>query len=157
MATGSIDGEVCVWDFEMSKLEGICIGHTGDITGIEFLTPHPLMITSSMDGSLCIWGLRTLSIHHKYVCLYRFSNYSWNFQKEILCPITQIKIKSKSMQGIKRHKRIKEGLFTASKYGSFNVNFLFSQIENKVKREMTLNTDKKSKEKDSFLLNLLRN
>lgn len=63
VATGSVDGEVCVWDFEMSKLEGICIGHTGDITGIEFLTPYPLMATSSMDGTLCLWGLRPLSIH----------------------------------------------------------------------------------------------
>ena len=69
VATGSVDGEVCVWDFEMSKLEGICIGHTGDITGIEFVVPYPLMLTSSMDGTLCIWGLRPLSMHHKYVCL----------------------------------------------------------------------------------------
>jgi hypothetical protein len=34
IATGSVDGEVALWDFEMSKLDGICIGHTGDITGI---------------------------------------------------------------------------------------------------------------------------
>ena len=24
IATGSIDGEVCVWDFELSKFEAIC-------------------------------------------------------------------------------------------------------------------------------------
>jgi Prp8 binding protein len=83
VATGSVDGEVTVWDFEMSKFEGFCIGHTGDITGIEFLSPNPLMVTSSMDCTICIWGVRPVSIHYKYICLYRFTNFSWNYNKDI--------------------------------------------------------------------------
>jgi WD40 repeat protein len=28
LATGSVDGDICIWDFEMSKVDGICLGHT---------------------------------------------------------------------------------------------------------------------------------
>ena len=90
IAAGSIDGEVSVFDFEMSKLEGICPGHTGDITGIEFLAPYPLMITSSMDCTLCLWGVRPAPIAYKYICLYRFTNISWNFSKDSEYPISRI-------------------------------------------------------------------
>ena len=83
MATGSVDGEIAVWDFEMSKLEGICVGHKADITGIEFVAPHPLMITSSMDCTVCIWGLRPLPIALKYICLHRFHNVSWSYNKDV--------------------------------------------------------------------------
>ena len=69
IATGSIDGEVAVWDFEVSKLEALCIAHTGDITGIEFMSPIPIMITSSMDASVCIWGVRPCPIRYKYICI----------------------------------------------------------------------------------------
>jgi hypothetical protein len=34
IATGSLDGDVILWDFEMSKIEAILQGHTSDITGI---------------------------------------------------------------------------------------------------------------------------
>ena len=49
VATGCINGEVCLYDFEMSKVEGFLLGHTGDITVIEFLSPYPLVATASMD------------------------------------------------------------------------------------------------------------
>jgi len=49
LATGSVDGMVCVWDFEMSRLEGILHGHSEDITGLSFLAPYPLLLTSSLD------------------------------------------------------------------------------------------------------------
>jgi len=58
VATGCINGEVALYDFEMSKIEGLLHGHTGDITAIEFLSPYPLMITASMDTTICIWGVR---------------------------------------------------------------------------------------------------
>jgi WD40 repeat protein len=34
VASGSLDGDVILWDFEMSKIEAILQGHTSDITGI---------------------------------------------------------------------------------------------------------------------------
>lgn len=58
IALGSLDGEITVWDFEMSRLESYCFGHHAEVTGIEFLDPNPLMVTSSMDSTICIWGVR---------------------------------------------------------------------------------------------------
>ena len=49
VATGCINGEICLYDFEMSKVEGFLLGHSGDITAIEFLSPYPLVATASMD------------------------------------------------------------------------------------------------------------
>lgn len=92
MASGSVDGDVALWDFEMSKLLGICIGHQGDITGIEFLASYPIMVTSSMDCTVCIWGVRPCPIAYKHVCLYKFTNLSWNFQKDVETPVTKIMV-----------------------------------------------------------------
>lgn len=94
----------------MSKLEGFCFAHTGDITGIEFLSPHPLMVTSSMDGKVCIWGLRPVHINYKYICLYMFENFSYDFSKDVKCAVTRMAACLKEMKGIKKHTRIKEGM-----------------------------------------------
>jgi len=69
VATGSVDGEVCVWDFELSKLEAICQGHSSDITSIEFISTYPLMITSSLDSKVNIWGVRPAPLHLRYFCI----------------------------------------------------------------------------------------
>ena len=58
VATGCINGEIAVYDFETSKVEGILIGHTGDITAIEFMSPYPALISASMDYTICIWGVK---------------------------------------------------------------------------------------------------
>ena len=79
IATGSIDGEVCVWDFELSKLEAICKGHTSDVTAIEFLSPYPLMVTASMDCKVNLWAVRPAPSHLRYFCLNNFLNKSWIF------------------------------------------------------------------------------
>ena len=92
LAAGSIEGEVAVYDFEMSKLKGICHGHTADITGIEFLAPYPLMVTSSMDSTVCIWAVRPAPLNHRYTCLYRFINNSWSFNKDTKTPVSKIAI-----------------------------------------------------------------
>lgn len=132
LATGSIDGEIAVWDFEMSKLLGMCVGHTGDITGIEFLTPYPIMITASLDCTVCLWGVRPCPIAYKYVCLYRFENLSFNYNKDSKIAVSKILVIKDKMKGIQRHKRLHDGYLLASKYGSFNVNMLFKKIEDKV-------------------------
>lgn len=58
VATGCINGEICLFDFELSKIEGMLLGHTGDITALEFMSPYPFLISSSMDCTVCIWGIR---------------------------------------------------------------------------------------------------
>jgi WD40 repeat protein len=72
VATGCINGEIALYDFEMSRLEGLLIGHTGDITALEFLEGYPLMISASMDNSVCIWGIRGCPKKYYNICVKRF-------------------------------------------------------------------------------------
>lgn len=58
VATGCINGEIALYDFETSKVEGLLIGHEGDITAIEFMDPYPALISASMDYTIAIWGVR---------------------------------------------------------------------------------------------------
>jgi hypothetical protein len=87
------------------------------------------MVTSSMDCTVCIWGVRPIPIQQRYVCLHRFINQSWSFNKDLDIPVSKIALVQDKMAGIRKYRRIKEGLFNASKYGNFNMNFLFSKIE----------------------------
>jgi hypothetical protein len=102
IATGSIDGEVCIWDFELSKLEALLSQvHTSDITGIEFVAPFPLMITASMDCTVALWAVRPAPLALRYVCLSRLANNSWNFDHDTVCPISKILLVHRTMPGIK--------------------------------------------------------
>lgn len=58
VASGCINGEITLYDFELSKVEGILKGHTGDITSLQFMAPYPILISSSMDSTICIWSVR---------------------------------------------------------------------------------------------------
>ena len=61
VATGCINGEIALYDFEMSRLEGLLLGHNGDITALEFLDGYPLLMSASMDTTVCIWGVRPIA------------------------------------------------------------------------------------------------
>jgi WD40 repeat protein len=39
VVTGSVEGELAVWDYESSHLEAYLTGHTDQVTGIYFLEP----------------------------------------------------------------------------------------------------------------------
>jgi WD40 repeat protein len=62
LATGSLDGEIIVWDFETSKVESVLAGHTADITSLEFIDPYPLLVSASLDCTVCIWGVRPIPL-----------------------------------------------------------------------------------------------
>jgi hypothetical protein len=89
----------------MSKVEGFCFYHKGDITGIEFLSPYPLMLTSSMDARICIWGVRPCPIAQRYICLHSFINKSFQYNKDVDTAITKISKLQKSMMGIRKYTR----------------------------------------------------
>jgi WD40 repeat protein len=107
VATGCINGEICLYDFEMSKVEGFLMGHTGDITAIEFLSPYPLVATASMDSSVCIWGVRPSPEKYLNVCIKRFSNFSWNLSKDVSAVVTRMKVWNYHGKGIKKYRRLK--------------------------------------------------
>jgi len=66
VVTGTIRGEVGVWDFETSMLLAYLLGHTDSITDVVFLSPYPLILTTSLDGLICVWKIKP------YECIYRF-------------------------------------------------------------------------------------
>lgn len=74
IATGSANGQITLWDYEMSRIEGICLGHTKEILTLEFLTPYPLLLSSSMDGAMYLWGVRGAGLKVPGVCLAGFLN-----------------------------------------------------------------------------------
>ena len=98
LATGSVDGQVCVWDFEMSKIEGICLGHSQDITAIQFAAPYPVMITASLDGYVCLWGVRPCPIKYKSICFLKFANTSWQYSRDVLTSVTKLELVGPSKQ-----------------------------------------------------------
>ena len=109
ICTGTSSGELAVWDYEFSRLLDFLIGHTGEITSIQFLWPYPLMLTTSLDSTVCVWKVRNVGENNSYLrmrCLYRFSNYSYDPQrKEVLpTPIYCGQIKMGVMRGIERER-----------------------------------------------------
>jgi WD40 repeat protein len=77
IATGCTNGEIALYDFELSKVEGLLIAHTADITGLEFMSPYPILLSSSIDCTVCIWGVRPIAEKLQNICLKRFINLSW--------------------------------------------------------------------------------
>ncbi len=67
IATGSSNGYITVWDYEMSRIEGMCSGHTREILTLRFVDPYPLLLSSSMDGFIFLWSLR--GSDRPYACL----------------------------------------------------------------------------------------
>ena len=119
IATGCINGEIALYDFEMSRLEGLLIGHTGDITALEFLEGYPLIISASMDNSVCIWGIRGAPKKYHNICIKRFQNISWNVQSDVPATVTRMLVWNEKMTGIKKFRRHKEKLLSAPTWRSF--------------------------------------
>mmetsp|Transcript_28010 Transcript_28010/g.5114 ORF Transcript_28010/g.5114 Transcript_28010/m.5114 type:complete len:112 (-) Transcript_28010:1693-2028(-) len=90
IASGSSNGIVSIWDFEMGKLEASCFGHKKSILALEFVNPYALLVTAASDGTFCIWPVRPHPGIMRYHCICRIANYSWNINKDIKCNITSI-------------------------------------------------------------------
>jgi WD40 repeat protein len=71
IATGSSDGTLNVWDFQMLQLEGRCIGHQADITSLAFLSPYPMLASSDITGQILIWAIRPC--FKKCVCVMKLA------------------------------------------------------------------------------------
>ena len=69
VATGCVNGEITLYDFEMSQIIGILNGHDDDITSLTFMAPFPMLMSSSNDFSVCIWGVRPIQQKFLNVCI----------------------------------------------------------------------------------------
>lgn len=68
--TGSLDGELAVWDYESSQLQSFLYCHTDVVTCLEFLEPRPLLLSAGLDARVCIWTLRPAYFKQRYICIY---------------------------------------------------------------------------------------
>lgn len=107
IASGSSNGIVAVWDFEIGKLEGAVFGHKREITTIAFLEPYAAMITCSSDGMICIWNVKSYSGRPRFKCLARLKNTSWSGIQDEKAAISVTVNLIFSHKGIQRHKRKK--------------------------------------------------
>ena len=62
IATGSSSGEVAILDYETSSILGYLLAHDDLITSLEFLSPHPLLVSASIDCKVCIWTVRPVPL-----------------------------------------------------------------------------------------------
>ena len=76
-ATGSFENLICVWDFEMSKLDDVFSlrmrGEKNSVKCLKFLDPYPILVSSYTDGTLYFWGVRQNKDRGQ--CILRARNY----------------------------------------------------------------------------------
>ena len=79
IATGSMFGNVVVWDFELFKVEGVLIGSKMAIVALEFVKAYPLLVSASMCGIVSVYAVRGAPRRIKNHCLGRFLNVNRDF------------------------------------------------------------------------------
>jgi len=57
-ATGCSNGMIVIWDYEMSRVEGICNLHSREIIKLEFMREFPVLVSCAADGYMMLWGMR---------------------------------------------------------------------------------------------------
>ena len=129
VATGCINGEIALYDFETSKVEGLLLGHTGDITAIEFMDPYPALISASMDYTIAIWGVRPCPAKLQNVCLKRLTNLSWRADADVKSVATRILLWQGVQTGITKHRRLKDKQLPVEARRRFENNIVFSRLD----------------------------
>ena len=111
IATGTISGEIAIFDYEKSNLLDFCVAHGSEITSLHFLWPYPLLLSTGLDCQVCLWKVRSVGEKTRNAeCLYRFENLS--FKKKIwdvaMTPIHSSCLRyGKSLKGVPREKKNK--------------------------------------------------
>ena len=83
LATGSVDGLIVLWDFELTKMEDLLYIHTyrpGSYNAvvIKFLDPYPVLAAAYSNGALFLWATKP-NIQYRGQCFFRCKNF---FKKE---------------------------------------------------------------------------
>ena len=79
IATGSSSGEIAILDYETSQFLGYLLAHDDLITSLEFVSPHPLLISASIDCKICVWTVRPVPLAQRYICIQYFVNKTLSF------------------------------------------------------------------------------
>lgn len=111
-ATGSTDGLITVWDFELSKIDDICyVEKTNDkvmdVYCLKFLEPFPILVSTYSDGSIYFWGVKPNFIHRSKSFL-RAKNTCWNSAKDDYSAILSMLFIYDDMEDIVFKKRVKQ-------------------------------------------------
>ena len=135
IVTGTMCGDLGVWDYENSKLIDFCLGHKSEITSIHFLWPLPVMVTTSMDAKVLLWQVRHPRDYKPICrCLYNFENISFDYSTSKMASmgISSASVTKKVRQGLDREKKNKtEEKFSmgASTYHDFKTNLVLAATE----------------------------
>ena len=106
IASGSSNGLIAVWDFELAKLEAALFGHTKDISSLKFVEPYPLLVSCSNSGELFIWGIRPICLQKRNICFVKLQNWTVFKGGDELTPINCVLTKiEQQVEGMHKKKR----------------------------------------------------
>ena len=151
-ATGSSDGLVIVWDFEISKINDIFYLVSNNkheklrTLSVKFLDPYPLLAAVYSDGTLYIWGVKQCKARGD--CILRARNY-FKYQHKInICQINCMEIFYGDLPDIKNKE--------VQLYPYFDENspFMNPNMEYIPKKKHKIENDKNSEEIIDENLNL---
>ena len=107
-ATGSTEGLIVVWDFEISKINDIFYLSSSNkleklsVISLKFLDPYPLLASTYNDGTLYIWAIKQSK--DRGSCIFRIRNYYKHQYKINICPINCMSIYYGDLPEIKNKK-----------------------------------------------------
>ena len=79
IASGAANGSITIWDYERSKIKGVCLFHKKEVLALKFLDPYPSLISSAADGYICLWSVRGDDLSQSYSCLCCFINLQYAY------------------------------------------------------------------------------
>lgn len=78
IATGGVQGTICLWDFELFRMIGVLLGSRGGVSCLEFAGKYPLLISCSQFGVVSVFTIRGSPNELKNTCIGRFVNLNSN-------------------------------------------------------------------------------
>ena len=93
LASGSAEGLIVIWDFEMSKIDDVCYIDPAiakskvDVVFIKFLDPYPLLLASYSNGSCALWGVKPFK-EKKGLNVMRFQTFYNTIYRVELCTVS---------------------------------------------------------------------
>jgi WD40 repeat protein len=73
IATGGVNGTICLWDFELFRLDKVLLGNRGGVTFLAFAEQYPLLVSCTQQGVISLFTIRSAS-ELKNRCIARFVN-----------------------------------------------------------------------------------